>query len=385
MSKQSRDELLAAIRPQYLESNRAERKALRDSFVLASGYGRKYAIRLLEHGPKKVTQRKANNCKYNSDVRQALIVLWKVGNQICSKRLVPFLPTLIVTMERGGHLTLSAEVKEKLLQISPATADRLLKQERQKHQKGKSTTRPGTLLKKHIPVRTFADWDELKPGFFEADLVAHCGGSIRGQFLHTLTMTDIATGWTELQAIPRKGATEVLNALICLKSVLPFPKLGFDTDNGGEFINDDVFRWCGKHKINFTRSRAYRKNDQAHVEEKNGSIVRRIVGYDRFQGNESFNILYRLYRLVRLYTNFFQPSMKLTSKLRDGARVQKKYDVALTPCQRVLQSKSVSKELKQKLLSQFEQQDPLYLLKEIERLQTELFASAVKMTKPQAA
>lgn len=385
MSRKSRDELLAAIYPQYLEANRAERKALRNSFVLATGYGRKYAIRLLERGPKRVTQPKTKSSKYNSEVRQALIALWKVGNQICSKPLIPFLPTLIVTMEKAGHLTLSAQVKEKLLQISPATADRLLKEEKRKQVKGKSTTRPGTLLKKHIPIRTFSDWDELRPGFFEADLVAHCGGNISGQFLHTLTMTDIATGWTELQSLQRKGAAEVLNALVCVKSVLPFPMLGFDTDNGCEFINEDVFRFCGKHKINFTRSRAYRKNDQAHVEEKNGSIVRRIVGYDRFEGNESFHILYRLYRLVRLYTNFFQPSMKLTSKFREGARVQRKYDVALTPCQRVLQSKFVSKELKQKLLSQFEQQDPLYLLKEIERLQAELFASRHKTTKSEAA
>jgi IS30 family transposase len=378
MSANARDELLVAIRPQYLERSLGEKKALLDNFVAATGYCRKYAITLLSQGVKRVDTPKERTKKYDKKVCEALIFLWKSANQICSKRLIPFLPSLIKSMEKCGHLELPAEVKEKLLSLSPATADRLLKVERRKYGKGKSTTRAGTLLKKHIPIRTFADWNNVKPGFLEADLVAHCGESPRGPFLNTLTMTDIATGWTELAALPTKRADDVLNAVEQIKSVLPFTMLGFDSDNGSEFINHDMVAWCGKNEITFTRSREYRKNDQAHVEQKNGSIVRRIVGYNRYATSESLEILYGLYRLVRLYTNFFQPCLKLVSKERDGARVHKKYDKALTPYQRVLNSKFIPRELKASLRRHFENLDPLFLLKEIQGLQARLLTTAIK-------
>src|SRR5580658_7770664 len=295
MSANSRDELLVAIRPQYLESSLLEKKALLDNFVAATGYCRKYATTLLSKGATRVEKRKERAKKYDEEVLEALIVVWKATNQICSKRLIPFLPSMINSMEKCGHLELSCEVKEKLLALSPATADRLLKPERRKLGKGKSTTRAGTLLKKHIPIRTFADWNNVKPGFLEGDLVAHCGGNAKGQFLYTLTMTDIATGWTELAGLLTKSSADTLKGIQAIKCILPFPMLGFDSDNGCEFINHDMVEWCAKNEITFTRSREYRKNDQAHVEEKNGSIVRKLVGYDRYAGIQSWQILSALY------------------------------------------------------------------------------------------
>lgn len=378
MSATSRNELLAAIRPQYLESSLKEKKALLDGFVTATGFCRKYAISLLTKGLTPTKRPKEHKRKYDQDVLKALITLWEVSNRICSKRLIPFLPSLIRQMEICGHLELSDETKEKLLSLSPATADRLLKPQRHKTGRGKSTTRAGSLLKKHIPIRTFADWNNVKPGFLEADLVAHCGQSARGQFLNTLTMTDIATGWTELIALPTKSSDYVLQGVLAVKYLLPFEMLGFDSDNGSEFINRNMVEFCASKQITFTRSREYRKNDQAHVEEKNGSIVRRFVGYDRYEGVRSWQILSSLYRLLRLYANFFQPCLKLVSKERDGARVYKQYDKALTPYERALSSKYISSLKRSKLQAKFEVLDPLILLKEIQRRQAQLAATAVK-------
>jgi len=378
MSAKSRNELLTAIRPQYLESGAVGKKELLDGFVAATGYNRKYATTLLSKGIQRTGYPKDRSKTYDKEVLEALTILWNTANRICSKRLIPFLPSLITSMERSGHLELSKEVKNKLLSLSSATADRLLKQERRKTIKGKSTTRPGSLLKKHIPVRTFADWNDVRPGFLEGDLVAHCGANTKGQYLNTLTMTDIATGWTELAALPTKNGTDTLQAIVRVKHLLPFTLLGFDSDNGGEFINENMVDWCEMHKITFTRSREYRKNDQAHVEEKNGSIVRRFIGYERYEGELSWRILDSLYRLLRLYVNFFQPCMKLISKERDGARVYKKYDRALTPYQRVLNSDFIPRHIKTSLQEKYESLDPLFLLRSIEKLQEQLRSTAVK-------
>lgn len=382
MSAKSRDELLLAIRPKYLKSTLTGKKELLDGFVAATGYNRKYGVTLLSKGIQRVEQRKQRVRKYDTDVLEPLSFLWDTANQICSKRLIPFLPSLISSLERCGHMELSEQVKIKLLSISPATADRLLKQERRKVYKGKSTTKPGALLKKHIPIQTFLDWNDVRPGFLETDLVAHCGGSIKGQFLYTLTMTDIATGWTELAAVPTKTSADVLKAIIHTKAKLPFPMLGFDSDNGCEFINEKMVEWCRMHRITFTRSREYRKNDQAHVEEKNGSIVRRMIGYERYEGEGSCRILNKLYSLLRLYTNFFQPCMKLCLKERNGARVYKKYEQALTPYERVLKSSLIPEPIKNSLTQQYQNLDPLSLINSIHKLKGQLFATAVRGSLP---
>ena len=377
MTMKARKELLAALSPMYLKVSWKEKQQVLDSFVAATGYNRKHAIVLLNGGitPSKGAQPRAR--KYDDKVTEALIVVWKASNRICSKRLVPFLPTIISSMERFGHLNISQDTRDKLLSLSHASTDRLLKQERKKYARRKSTTRPGYLLKKHIPIRTYADWNDVTPGFFEADLVAHGGSSASGQFLQTLTMTDIATGWTECFALLSKSEVSVLRAFTTVKASLPFPLLGLDTDNGSEFINHAVLNWCTEHNITFTRSREYKKNDQAHVEEKNGSVVRRLIGYDRFEGESSWRLLTMLYQIARLYVNFFQPSLKLSSKERDGGNVKRIYDAAATPYQRIIGSSHVLSETKTDLGKLFNSLDPLLLLTELERLQAEFWSTAV--------
>ena len=290
---------------------------------------------------------------------------------------MPFLPEFVEVLERHDRLHLPYETRERLLSISAATVDRLLAAKRRADRvRGKRTTLPGSLLKHHVPIRTFSDWDDLRPGFLEADLVAHCGTSTAGSYVHTLTMTDVSTGWTECLAVPYRDQEAVLHALRTGRERLPFPLLGLDTDNGSEFLNYALLDYCTREEITFTRSRAYKKNDQCHVEQKNGSIVRRFVGYERFEGLDPCRLLSELYAVLRLYVNFFQPSMKLVSKRRDGARVIKKYDVAKTPYQRVLASDQVSEEVKQRLRQHYLQLDPVALLMEIEALQDQLWSYA---------
>lgn len=233
-------------------------------------------------------------------------------------------------------------------------------------------------MKKQIKIRTFSDWNDVVPGFFEGDLVAHCGDRVNGSFLNTLVLTDIASTWTEFFPLLRKSEADVIAALKVAQQLLPFLLLGLDADNGSEFINYALLEFCKMQKITFTRSRAYKKNDQAHVEEKNGSIIRRLVGYDRDEGLGAFNALSELYAVLRLYINFFQPSLKLISKKRDGAKVTKKYDKAKTPYQRLLHSPHVSDKAKEKLKEQYNNLDPLCLLRNLEKLQNNFWKHAWK-------
>ena len=240
--------------------------------------------------------------------------------------------------------------------------------------KGRSRTKPGTLLRNQIPVRTFADWQEDRPGFVEVDLVVHEGGRARGDYAQTLDLTDVATGWVELAAVLNKAQVWVFEAFERIRQQLPFPLLGLDSDNGTEFINHHMKRYCDQEKITFTRSRPYRKNDNCFVEQKNYSVVRRLVGYDRYQGEQDVARLNELYRWVRLYVNFFLPSQKLQQKIREGSRVYKRYDRAQTPYQRVLESEAVSDEHKGKLRAQYQRWNPAELHRQIRRLQEELLA-----------
>jgi hypothetical protein len=378
MNLQTRREILNSIRIQYQESDWQQKSKILDGFIAASGYDRKYAIKLLNSNTviNKPAQTRQSRVKYDEQVRQALIALWYAANQICAKRLVPFIPELVSAMERHGHLHLPAVVREKLLVISRSTVDRILSLEKDRTGKSISTTKSGNLIKHQIQVRTFADWDDVIPGFLEADLVAHCGGNTHGSFLNTLTLTDITTGWTECLPLLRKSAGDVIIGLKIAQEILPFPLLGIDTDNGSEFINHELMEFCDDNKITFTRSRAYRKNDQAHVEEKNGSIVRRIIGYDRFEGREAWEALSELYRVLRVYVNFFQPSLKLLSKQRNGAKVSKKYDTAKTPHQRILLVDMIDQKIKDTLDEQYKMLDPVALLSKLEQLQSQLFEYA---------
>lgn len=383
MSMQAKKELVHRMRWQYLEANRKGKTEIIDAVIAATGYHRKYAVAALRKPPKRLQPMRQPSKVYDEEMKQALVMIWNAANQICSKRLTPFLPEFIETLERFGHLNISSEVKEKLLAVSPATIDRLLKQERARHPRGRATTRPGNLLKQQIKIRTFADWNETEPGFFEADLVAHCGDHVDGSFLNTLVLIDISTCWIEFAPLLRKSDADVTAALNAIRAVLPITMFGLDTDNGSEFINYELFDYCEREKITFTRSRPYKKNDQAHVEQKNGSVVRRTIGYDRFEGVDAWNCLMNLYRVLRLYINFFQPSCKLLKKVRTGSRVSKIYDKARTPYQRVMEAPEVSAENKRKLSELHCTLDPVALFEQLGHLQQLLMKAAADYIPPE--
>src|SRR5947207_4940918 len=276
MNLQSRRALLKQFAPQYREASSAQKRVLLDTFVQATGYHRRYGMWLLKHA-EDVLQAPAykRTSHYGPDVQHALFLVWHTANRICAKRLIPFLPTLVEALERHEHLHLTEECRRQLLSMSAATADRLLRSQRRLGQRGISTTRAGTLLKQQIPIRTFEEWKETQPGFLEADLVAHCGADIEGGYLYTLTLTDVATGWTECLPLLYRSQEAVLAALQRARTLFPFPILGIDTDNGGEFITEVVIAYCEQERISFTRGRPSLKNDQCFVEQKNGAIVRK--------------------------------------------------------------------------------------------------------------
>jgi hypothetical protein len=286
---------------------------------------------------------------YQGEVVSALIKVWEVCDRICSRRLHPFLPEIVAVLEREGELVLSEETKGLLLRMSRASMDRCLQAVRYQRRRGRSTTKPGTLLKQAIPVRTFADWDDVRPGFVEMDLVAHGGDSAHGEYLQTLNVVDIATRWSECLILANRSQRQVTAAMDRLRARLPFPLLGIDSDNDSAFINDNLYRYCQQEQITFTRSRPYKKNDQAHIEQKNWSVVRRLIGYDRYESAEEQALIEAIYQDWRLYVNFFQPVLKLVEKRRVGSKVHKRYDTARTPYQRVLESPDVSEEDKERL------------------------------------
>src|SRR2546421_1827323 len=378
LSYRAKRELLVQIAPRYREASSALKEVILDEFVAATGYARKYAIQLLNHPVDlKLTIERPRPPHYGPEVQQALHLTWNAANHICAKRLIPFLPMLVESLERHGHLHLSEECRSQLLSMSPATADRILRPYRKQGQHGLSTTRAGTLLKKQIPIRTFQDWNEAKAGFMEADLVAHCGSQTDGSFLYTLTLTDIATGWTEFLTLLNRTQEAVVAALKRVQHLLPFSLLGIDTDNGAEFINVELMAYCEQAHLTITLGRPRHRNDQCYVEQKNGQIVRQVVGYDRFTGELASRQLTELYRALRVYVNCFQPSMKLQTKQREGSKVRRTYDQAQTPMQRLLASGVLSSKKQQELLRITEALDPLRLLQQLEHLQKALWRHAI--------
>lgn len=274
---------------------------------------------------------------------------------------------MVEALERHNEIRMAHETRKKLLQMSSSTIDRRLKRARGKlAYRGRSTTKPGTLLKNAIPIRTFADWDEQTPGFVEMDLVAHCGESTAGEFLHTLNVVDIETRWTETIALPNKGQKATFEGIQTMRHRLPFPLLGIDSDSGGEFINHHLYNYCQDEKITFTRARPYKKNDQAHIEQRNWTVVRQVVGYARYDSPEALILLNIIYEDLRLFVNFFQPVMKLESKTRVGSKVRKKYDEAQTPCQRVLASSDIDQAVKHQLQEVYLALNPAELRRRIE-------------------
>ncbi|MFH1939340.1 MAG: transposase family protein [bacterium] len=377
------------LRDRYRKSSKKEKTIMLDEFIRLTRYNRSYAARVLRlkevlgymhirgkrvrlvRDKRKIKRKKKKI--YDEGVLVALKEIWKICDYICSKRLAPFLKEIIPVLEKWREINLSAKVREKLFKISAATIDRLLTDTRKRFRiKGRSTTRPGSLLKKSIPIRTFADWDEAKPGFFEADLVSHDGGAVRGDFIQSLNFTDISTGWEEMIAVKNKAQRWVFSGIETIKERLPFSILGLDSDNGAEFINAHLIRYCEEHKITFTRSRPYRKNDSCFVEQKNWSVIRRAVGYARYDTDKELSILNELYVYLRLYVNFFQPVRKLIKKERIGSKVIKRYDEAKTPYRRVLASPDIEDEIKMKLKSQYAMLNPAELKRKITKLQNKL-------------
>jgi hypothetical protein len=368
MSQRSKKEYLETIQPRYKKANKSEKQQILDEFVNTTGYHRKYAIRILNKwvrikypkkpGPKKI---------YQGEVIVALEQIWEICGRICSKRLHPFLPEMVRVLERNNDLQLSTEVKTLLLSMSRSSIDRCLGPSHREHPRGLSTTKPGTLLKKSIPVRTYTPWDEEKPGFLEVDLVAHCGQTTEGQFVNTLTCVDISTGWVECLAVLTRNKQTVFEAIKTMRTRLPFALLGIDSDNGSEFINDLLFQYCQYQEITFTRSRPYRKNDQAHVEQKNWSVVRRLIGYNRFETEVECKLLQSIYEDLRLYANFFQPVLKLVAKDTVDKKVIKRYDTAATPYQRVLAANDIPLAVKAHLTNLYVQLNPVKLRTSIDR------------------
>jgi hypothetical protein len=374
MSQPSKQELVKRLHPRYLQASRTEKTRILDEFVAVTGFHRKHAIRVLRKGvPSCPRERRGRQRIYTGAVVSALSKIWHICGCICGKRLQPFMPEMVRTLERHGELMLDEETKTLLLQMSAATIDRRLRPFRAQLGRGLSTTKPGTLLKQSIPVRTFADWGEVRPGFTEIDLVAHCGESTQGVYVNTLTAVDIVTGWTECLALPFRSQLGVSAAVTQLQSRLPFPLLGIDCDNDSVFINETLKRHCEKHRITFTRSRPYKKNDQAHVEQRNGSVVRRTIGYRRYESPEALALFEAIYADLHFYTNFFQPSLKLLAKKRYGSKVYKKYDQAQTPHQRVMKSPDVGKRAKLKLQQAYLGLNPAELRRRIDTNLKELW------------
>jgi transposase InsO family protein len=332
----ARYDLARELSQAYWLGSRAQKGALLDHFCGVTGYHRKYALTLLR-GRRRVRSRRRRKAVYDERVRAALRVAWEACGYICAERLRGYLPELISSLVCHRALVVDEETRAKLERISTATLKRLMRQLRtQIRGRRLSTTRPGTLLRRDIPVELSA-YEHNVPGYLEIDLVAHCGQSGAGHFINTLCATDLATGWTERIAISGKSREAVVAAIAAMNAVLPFPLLGIHSDNGSEFINELLLKWCRAQNVGFTRGRPYRKNDNAHVEQKNWTLVRKLIGYDRLDSQEQLVWLNALYnQLLRPYNNLFQPVMKLVAKERIDGRLRKRYDVARTPLDRII-------------------------------------------------
>jgi hypothetical protein len=385
--------ITAEVGSRYIKATKKEKGKTLDEFCATTKYNRTYAARILRLSPgrtigyskiggrkvkyiigkgKKIKRKK--NKIYTYDVFLALKKIWAVFDFICSKRLRPFMAEAIEKLTKHKEIDLAPSVRQKLLKISASTIDRLLKPEKDRYRlgKGRKGTKPGTLLKKSIPIRTFSDWDEKKPGFLEADLVGHDGGNSSRDFAQSLNFVDILTGWDESSACINKAQIHVFEAIRAASARFPFKVTGIDSDNGSEFINAHMLRYCIQNKITFTRSRAYKKNDSCYVEQKNYSIVRRTVGYLRYDTQQEVDILNKIYIYLGCYSNFFMPVEKLVSKTRKGSKVSKKYDEAKTPFRRVLECPDIDDKIKESLKQRYDSLNPAELKRIISKLQDNL-------------
>ena len=372
----ARQSVVKELSKKYRRVTKKEKSKIIDNLISLTNYNRcyaRYVLRNYQYVRCRSKSKRQNKKKYDEKFLKDLKKIWYIYDNICGKRLAPFMPEAVDALERHGEIEIHDGNKHKLLSVSAATIDRLLKAERKKYLLGrKGHTKPGTLLKSQIPIRTFADWNENKAGFTEMDLVGHSGGNSSGQFNYTLDLTDIKTCWTELRAVLNKARVWTFEAIEDIRYSVPFEIKGLDSDNGGEFINEHLYQYCLKEKITFTRARSSRKNDNCYVEQKNWSVVRRAVGYKRFDTESSCKTLNELYTYLNLYVNHFQPVMKLKEKIRCGNKVKKIYDTARTPYRRVLEEKSINQKEKDNMIDIHEQLNPVELKRNITRLQKKL-------------
>jgi hypothetical protein len=381
------------VAKRYQKATKKDKGTILGEYTQLTGYNRCYAAFLLRNHGRRIRinnntvlvgdcrkrVKRNRNRTYDEQVVRVLKRVWLIMGFICGKRLKPALKEVIPVLEKYKEIELDKTVREKLSKISAATIDRVLALERKKRSlRHRARTKPGTLLKHQIPIRTFCEWDEQRPGFVEIDLVGHEGGDPSGEYIQTLDMTDVCTGWTETQAVKNKARVWVFEALKEIRKRLPFELLGIDSDNGSEFINDHLYSYCVEEKITFTRARAYRKNDNCYVEQKNYSVVRRGVGYHRYDTPRQLRLLNQLYSRLRLYTNYFQPVMKLEEKIRVGSKVKKRYDQPRTPYHRVLEAALVEEEKKKKLNQEYAKLNPAELRRQITALQIKLRKLAAK-------
>jgi hypothetical protein len=376
MTFTARAELTNVVRRRYLAATGAGKRRILDEFIAVTGYHNKSAIRALNAEPViKRRQTRARPSLYDEAARAALIVMWEASDRICGKRLRALLPILLPALERNGHLHLHEPLRQKILAMSASTIDRLLRVPRSAT-RSKKRRRAVPELRRRVPVRTFADWNDPVPGSMEMDCVVHCGDANCGSYVTSLVLTDIASGWTEAAPLVVRESGLLVETLDRIRRGLPFQLRALDVDNGSEFINESVIQYCLNHGIELTRSRPYRKNDQAWIEQKNGAVVRKLLGYRRFQGIAAAQAITRLYGASRLFVNFFQPSFKLAEKHRQGAHVSKRYHPPQTPCERLLQAESLPEAAKVKLREVARALDPLKLLEEIRAVQAYLVTLA---------
>lgn len=355
--------LINKLRLRYLKGSRKQKSLILDEFCLTTDLSRKHAIRLLNGEIKSHRNHPGPKYKYGPEVRRHVVILWEACGRICSKKMVPAIKQWL-----PFYYDCNDEIKYLLRQISSSTVDRILQEHRNLIAKGRSTTSP-SLIKNKIPIKLL-DASICEPGFIEADTVAHCGTSMAGEFVNTLTMTDIYSGWTEVRAVWSKRSEAVLNAVKVIEESLPFKIKGFASDNGNEFLNNDLWTYFDQRpeKVHFVRRRPYKKNDNAHVEQKNWTHVRQLIGYDRLDDEwfvQYINDIYENYWL-KLW-NFFTPVMKLKSKTRVGGRIVKQYDEPKTPFERLLESEHLSQETKQALLVRTDGLNPFVLKAELDK------------------